>query len=129
MPGRTLILGKLLQKISFDVETNQLDKLITKTKLWSFGRILWHACGKSTLYHPAESSENTAICAKIRKYVPKILTWKSMRKIFFSWSFSFSSGQKKALILQHFWLYIIISIGKEIRPMLRLSNISFYLKS
>ena len=28
--------------------------------------------------------------------------------------FSFSSGQEKLLILQHIWLYIIISISKEI---------------
>ena len=36
--------------------------------------------------------------------------------------FSFSSGQEKVLILQHFWLYIIISISKEIRPTLRYFN-------
>ena len=43
--------------------------------------------------------------------------------------FSFSSGQKKLSILQYIWFYIIISISKEIRPMLRLSYISVCLKS
>ena len=46
-------------------------------------------------------------------------------RIFFS---SFSCGQGKLLILQHIWLYIIISISEEIRPTLRLSSISVYLK-
>ena len=50
-------------------------------------------------------------------------------KIFFSWIFSFLSGQGKLLILQHIWLYILISISKEIRPTLRLSYISVYIKS
>ena len=58
-------------------------------------------------------------CVKFRKYFEmrqcqkirfKVLTWKSMSKFFFS----FSSGQGKVLILQHIWLYIIISISKEI---------------
>ena len=34
--------------------------------------------------HPAESLENTSKCGNVRKYVPKVLTWKSMRKFFFS---------------------------------------------
>ena len=50
-------------------------------------------------------------------------------RIFFSWNFSFLSGQGKLLILQHIWPYIIISISKDIRPMLRLSYISVYIKS
>ena len=50
-------------------------------------------------------------------------------KFFFSWIFSFSSGQGKLLILQHIWSYIIISISKEIWPTLRLSYISVYIKS
>ena len=29
------------------------------------------AAGKFGPYHPAESSENTSICAKIRKYISK----------------------------------------------------------
>ena len=41
-------------------------------------------------------------------------------KNFFSWIFSFSSGQVKLLV--------IISISKEIRPTLRLSYISVYIK-
>ena len=48
-----------------------------------------------------------------------------MRNFFFS----FLSGQGKVLILQHIWLYIIISCSKEIRPTLRLSQISAYFKS
>ena len=48
----------------------------------------------------------------------KVLTWKSMRKFFLV----FLSGQGKLLILQHIWFYIIISISKEIRPMLRHFN-------
>ena len=73
-------------------------------------------------------------CVKFRKYFEmrqcqkirfKVLTWKSMRKFFKV----FLSGQGKLLILQHIWLYIIISISKEIRPMLRLSHISVYIKS
>ena len=47
---------------------------------------------------------------------------------FFSWIFSFSSGQGKLLILQHIWVYIIISISKE-TWLLRLSYISGYVKS
>ena len=43
-------------------------------------------------------------------------------KNFFSWNFSFLSGQGKLLILQHIWLYIIISISKEIQPTLRHFN-------
>ena len=65
-------------------------------------------------------------CQKIRF---KSFNMEVYEIIFFSWSFSFSSGQGKVLILQHFWLYFIISIIKEIWPMLRLSHISFYLKS
>ena len=42
--------------------------------------------------------------------------------------FSFLSGQGKLLILQHIWLSILISISKEIRPTLRLSHISVYIK-
>ena len=34
------------------------------------------------LFHPAESLENTSKCGNVRKYVPKVLTWKSMRKFF-----------------------------------------------
>ena len=40
-------------------------------------------------------------------------------KIFF---FSFLSGQEKVLILQHIWLYIIISSSKDFRPTLRYFN-------
>ena len=47
-----------------------------------------------------------------------------MRNFFFS----FLSGQGKVLILQHIWLYIIISSSKEIRPTLRLSQILLILK-
>ena len=50
-------------------------------------------------------------------------------KFFFSQIFSFSSGQGKALILQHIWLYITISSSIEIRPTLRLFYISVYIKS
>ena len=41
----------------------------------------------------------------------------------------FQVARKKLLILQHIWFYIIISISKDIQPMLRLSYISVYLKS
>ena len=54
---------------------------------------------------------------------------RTMRKFFFSLIFSFSSGQGKVLILQYIWLYIIISSSREIRPTLRLSYISVYIKS
>ena len=37
-------------------------------------------------------------------------------KIFFSWNLGFLSGQGKLLILQHIWLYIIISHIKDIQP-------------
>ena len=40
-------------------------------------------------------------------------------KIFFSWILGFLSGQGKPLILQHIWLYIIISNIKDIQPTLR----------
>ena len=43
-------------------------------------------------------------------------------KIFFSWIFGFISGQGKLLILQHIWLYIIISSIKDIQPMSRYFN-------
>ena len=66
-------------------------------------------CGKFRKYFQMRQ------CQKIRS---KVLTWKSMRNFFLV----FLSGQEKALILQHFWLYIIISISKEIRPTLRYFN-------
>ena len=50
-------------------------------------------------------------------------------KNFFSWNYSFLSGQGKLLILQNIWPFIIISISNEIRPTLRLSYISVYIKS
>ena len=36
------------------------------------------------LNHPAESSENTSKCDSYQKIRFKVLTWKSMRKFFFS---------------------------------------------
>ena len=38
----------------------------------------------SNLEHPAESSENTSKCDSYQKICFKVLTWKSMRKFFFS---------------------------------------------
>ena len=40
-------------------------------------------------------------------------------KIFLSWILGFLSGEGKLLILQHIWLYIIISHIKDIQPTLR----------
>ena len=70
-------------------------------------------------------------CVKFRKYFEmrqlsentfQSFNMEVYEKFFFSSIFSFSSGQGKVLILQHIWLYIIISISKEIRPMLRHFN-------
>ena len=58
------------------------------------------------------------MCPKIRKYVLKVLTWKSMRFFFFIWTFSFSSGQGKVLILQHIDRYSLlgrIPVGVKIK--------------
>ena len=48
---------------------------------------------------------------------------------FFSGFFRLASVQEKLLILQHIWLYIMISSSKKIQPTLRLPYISVYLKS
>ena len=50
------------------------------------------------------------------------------KNFFFSWIFKLASVYEKWLILQHIWLYIMISSSKKIRPMLRISYISVYFK-
>ena len=50
-------------------------------------------------------------------------------KFFFSWIFGFLSGQGKLLILQHIWLYIIISSIKDIQPTSRYFNLNNLIKN
>ena len=110
-----------------------LNDWLSKSDEWQVGD-----CSFGNSDSNSNANGTWAPCVKFRKYFEmrqlsentfQSFNMEVYEKIFFSWNFSFLSGQGKLLILQHIWLYIIISISKEIRPTLRLSYISVYIKS